>query len=196
MHQHMARLCVLFEDLRIELLGMAAEDLEALDHTGSKVRRLYFQRRSVGTLFEFAEALRLLDECPDFSDIKDRFDAHSLRLWSRAVRFFRRQERFLKRIRHDVGGHFGSVAAGFAVENFGPFDSGSMELALYGSQGGGVTFSFAREVAATALFRNLRGCTPQRKVDRFLLLSRVAYRHAIRAVECIAGSYLWERFTL
>lgn len=196
MHQHMARLCVLFEDLRIEVLGMALEDLEALDHAGSRIRRLYFQRRSVGTLVEFAEALRLLDGCSDFSDIKRSFDPQSLRVWSRAVDFFRKQERFMKKVRHDVGGHFGSPAARFAVENFGPFDAGSMQVSASGSGGGGVKFTFAGEIAATALFRHLRGCTPQRKVDHFLRICSVACRHAIRAVECIAGFYLWKRFTL
>jgi hypothetical protein len=70
-NSRIARLCVLFEDLRIEITGLCLprpglEDTRGLvarfDVAGYKLRELYFLRRSIATCFEFAEALRLLDE--------------------------------------------------------------------------------------------------------------------------------------
>src|SRR6185295_17600985 len=55
-----ARVCVLYEDLRIEVLAMAEKRISRLDQNGDRFRRLYFLRRSIASLFEFAEALRLL----------------------------------------------------------------------------------------------------------------------------------------
>src|SRR5262249_31393623 len=65
-NSRIARLCVLFEDLRIEITGLCLprprlEDINGLagrfDVAGYKLRELYFLRRSIGTCFEFAEAI-------------------------------------------------------------------------------------------------------------------------------------------
>jgi hypothetical protein len=41
MHQHIARLCVLFEDLRIEIAGIAARHIDQLDSAGDQLRAIY-----------------------------------------------------------------------------------------------------------------------------------------------------------
>src|ERR1700756_4122568 len=69
LHQDIARLCVLFEDLRIEIAGIATKELGPLDDAGEKGRSLYFLRRSIGTLHEFANALDKIDNSPEFGDI-------------------------------------------------------------------------------------------------------------------------------
>jgi len=72
MSARIARLCVLYEDLRIELLGVTNE-IPLLDEVGSELRMHYFLRRSIATLHEFSEALRLLDEFPDFPRVTGIF---------------------------------------------------------------------------------------------------------------------------
>jgi hypothetical protein len=75
----LARVCVLFEDLRIEVRGIAELSIAALDvldseqenqfappHRTGRYRRYYFVRRSISTIREFAEALRLLNSDPGF----------------------------------------------------------------------------------------------------------------------------------
>ena len=70
----LARACVLFEDLRIEIRGLAERSLPALDIldpekdnwltpalTG-QYRQFYFIRRSLATLRDFEEAIRLIVE--------------------------------------------------------------------------------------------------------------------------------------
>jgi hypothetical protein len=61
-----ARLAVLYEDMRIELHGIAEESIAPLDQLDVRYRRIYFLRKSLATLREFAEAVRHLESCPKF----------------------------------------------------------------------------------------------------------------------------------
>jgi hypothetical protein len=112
-----ARLCVLYEDLRIEMYGMVAETLPDLDRTDADLRRHYFIRRSIATALEFADALKLLDGLPDFGRIKDSFDPWLKRRWDKGLRFFRAFEPLLRRVRNDIGGHLGNEAATYSVQH-------------------------------------------------------------------------------
>lgn len=49
-----ACLCVLFEDLRMELAGQTAEEIHGMDECSDAGRKVYFLRRSIATLHEFA----------------------------------------------------------------------------------------------------------------------------------------------
>ncbi|MCI0419055.1 MAG: hypothetical protein L0312_07525 [Acidobacteria bacterium] len=116
LHANIVRLAVLYEDLRIELYAVAEDSLPKLDTVDNRYRRNYFLRRSVGTLWEFAEALIMLDSCPDFQAVKEDFTSKALKDWKKSLSFFKRYEPFLKSIRNDcnclphptasVGGHW------------------------------------------------------------------------------------------
>lgn len=193
LHEIIARLCVLFEDLRIEISGLCAEDLDRLDECGKIGRQLYFLRRSLATLFEFTEALKELDQLPAFRPIRARFHPIAERHWARALTYFEKHERHVVRMRHNVGGHFGKQAADAAVANLLPSAVGSLEIAL-NSKGGGAKLYFATEIVATAVLKNVVGDSSQTKTRRMMRHAVVAYRNAVWAVDCVTGTYLWERF--
>jgi|ERR1700722_3263463 hypothetical protein len=198
-----ARLCVLFEDLRIELIGIdligsSVTEISTADGhfdlAGYRLRRIYFLRRSIGTCWEFAEALRLLNETDGFRPILASFGASAEAKWSESVQYFRQHERFWKEIRNDVGGHFGERAAQFAVRNFLSDASGLIEIQWDDrSESGDCILGFASEIAATGLLRHLPGPTLEERTKS--LFDRVvdAYGHAIVAVECIVLRHLWPR---
>lgn len=197
-----ARLCVLFEDLRIEITGLclprpSLEDTRGLvarfDVAGYKLRELYFLRRSIATCFEFAEALRLLDESSGFEELVSRFPSEGQTTWRESVNYFRHHEKFWKSVRNDVGGHFGSKAAEFAVESFLPDAGGSIEAHLNHAGKGGVILGFASEIAATALLRHLPGGRAEEKVIALFEEVVTAFPHAVSAVECIVAHHLWGR---
>lgn len=52
-----ARLCILKEDLSIEMEGVVADKIENLDKTSINTRKLYFVRNSVRTLHEIVKAI-------------------------------------------------------------------------------------------------------------------------------------------
>ncbi len=202
-NSRIARLCVLFEDLRIEVTGLdlppppGIEETRGLvarfDVAGYKFRQLYFLRRSICTCSEFAEAIRLLDELPEFGQLLSGFPADSQRVWYDAVSYFRQHGKFWKDIRNDVGGHFGSKAAEFAVESFLVDASGFVEMHAHRSGQGGIILGFASEIAATASLRNLPGNDAEEKVKALLNEVKIAYPHAIKAVEYVVNHHLWAK---
>lgn len=119
-HARIACLCVLFEDLRIELAGQTAQELGGLDECTKPGRKLYFLRRSIATLYEFAALIRELDQMPSFQIIRAKFDAVAERQWKRAVTYFQKYNRYVARLRNNVGGHFGSEAGESAIKNLLP----------------------------------------------------------------------------
>jgi len=183
----------LFEDLRIEIAGQAADNLGGLDECGKEGRKLYFLRRSIATLHEFATVLRELDQLPSFQPIRARFDVVARTHWTHAVAYFQKNDRYIARIRHHVGGHFGINAAELAIENLLPEAVGALEV-FFTQKGGGAKLFFANEIAATGTLRHVRGDTIPARARRLVCHALVAYRKAVWAVDCIAASYLWERF--
>jgi len=81
----MAALCVLFEDLRIELAGQVENDLLRLDECSKEGRKFYFLRRSIATLHEFSQVIQELDRLPSFQRVKAQFDSEVLKYWASAV---------------------------------------------------------------------------------------------------------------
>ena len=193
LHSLIACVCVLFEDLRIEIAGISADDLVLLDECGKELRQLYFLRRSIATLHEFANALQELDQLPSFQPVKKRFSKTALAHWTRAIDYFQKYEKYIARIRHHAGGHFGKQAGALAVDHLLSDAIGRLERADY-TKGGGAKLFFASELAATAVLRNIRGKTSGAKASKLLRYAVVGYRHSVWAVDCITHNYLWPRF--
>lgn len=194
LHAIIACLCVLFEDLRIEIAGISEDDLGGLDQCGKNGRRLYFLRRSIATLHEFTSALDELDQLPAFQPIRARFNKVAQRNWARALTYFQRHDRYVARMRHNVGGHFGKQAAEVAVHNLVGDAVGSVEIAFYGPRAAGAKLYFADEIVATAALRNVQGSSSQTKARKMMRHAIIGYRYAVRAVDCIIANYLWQRF--
>jgi hypothetical protein len=193
LHALIACLCVLFEDLRIEVSGIVERDLGTLDECGRNGRQLYFQRRSLATLYEFGEVLQSLEDLPSFIPVKARFSAMARKHWTHSIDYFRKYDRYVARLRNNVGGHFRKQAGMFAIEHFRPEVTGKLEVAFYGG-GGGAKLFFADEIAATSALRQVSGKTSEVRARKLVRHSLVAYRQAVRAVDCIVGEYLWDRF--
>jgi hypothetical protein len=203
----LARVCVLFEDLRIEICGLHERSLPALDildpknenwlapeQTG-KYRQFYFIRRSLATLRDFEEALRLI--------IEDMNNDPSLHLtfrgltdeapgaWDAAIQFFNTNRTLLQEMRNDIGGHFGHQAALNAISMLQPDACGSIALVDDDQK---LRLHFAAEIAGTALLKHL----PNGDIKEFeaFLRDRLTkgYRHAINCVYVLVREYLWERF--
>lgn len=204
---YVARLCVLYEDLRIEILAINANNipsLDVLDPAGEnlefkdvgKYRRNYFLRRSIGTLYEFAEGLRLLAACPDFAWVSAAFDDDTAAEWNAAIGFFHSKERLIQSVRNDIGGHFGSKAAIYAVPNLGTGTVCKIEI-KYDVQNSPrpPELHFAGEIAASAFLRHLPGTSVDEQVGGFMTDVLVqGYRHATECVHVLVVLYLWPRF--
>jgi hypothetical protein len=188
-----ASLCVLFEDLRIELAGQVEKSLGGLDECGEDARRFYFLRRSLATLHEFATTLQEIDELPSFQPIKKTFDSAALRHWTRSVAYFIKHSGYLARVRNNVGAHFGRKAATIAISNLLPDSVGVLE-AVFTARGGGGKLHFAHEIVATGTLRQIPGVSSTAKARKLVRHALVCYRKATWAVDCITVFHLWNSF--
>ena len=189
-----ARVAVLYEDLRLENLAASEESIPKLDASGTDLRRFYFIRRSIGTVREFAEALEMLHQHAHFDEVKSRFDADARRMWDKSVRFFQRRDKDLRDIRNDFGGHFGYRPAWFAINHLHDGPVIFEYAADRGRQRGNVRFKFAGEIVAIGMRRHARADNP---VDHFRLMFRLAlagFGHAARCAQILAVYDLWPRF--
>lgn len=195
LHENIARLAVLYEDLRIELIAASTASIRKLDRVDSRYRRNYFLRKCIGTTVEFAEAIRLLDRSPDFTVVKSSFSSDILKDWTEGVKFFSKHERLFKAVRNDIGGHFGTSAAKYAISNLDADTIGKIEVIDIGSARTKIHLNFAGEIAVVASLRHLtKGKTPAQKFTHLLRLLVTSFRHSTRCVHSIIVCYLWDRF--
>lgn len=191
---HVARLVVLYEDLRIEAYGFSSKPIKTLELI-DKYRSIYFLRRSIVTLREFAEACRLLNDCTDFQNKKALFDRDSMIKWDEATLFFREQEDLLNLVRNDLGGHFGLPAAKYAVENIKSRIPAKLELSFGPRERVNVKFHFAGEIAATAFCRHLAGPTSRAKLNKLVSETLVpGFKHATDLMSPIVDLFILPRF--
>ncbi len=193
-NSHVARLAVLYEDLRIEYSGIIEEKILCLDQIGDKYRRHYFVRRSILTLVEMAETFRLLNQDSDFQEIKNTFDRRSCIQWRRTVSFFAGHERFLKDVRNDIGGHFGHPAAISSLKDIPYSTVGKMEVEHASNGLLNVKLLFAGEIAAAAFSRQRNNKPPLEFAKYLIRLTKRGYRLSTQAVQIISYNYLWKRF--
>jgi hypothetical protein len=198
LHGHLARLVVLYEDLRIEMHGLRnKEEYALLDDSGFATRQSYFLRRSFATLAEFAEAVRLADECPEFATVlKPTLDAHETATWDAAVAHFKREESSIKKIRNDIGGHFGLPAARYSVDALDAVIFSGIECYELTPGVGGVRIRFAPYVANTAMLPNAQGSSMKEQLEYLVDLVNESMAYAVPAVVAVSFRYLRNRFRL
>jgi hypothetical protein len=155
MQVKVARMCVLYEDLRVEYEGAQAEQLADLDKTSKLTRRFYFVRRTLGSLTEIEGAINKLQLNKTFRERKKAFAADKLKMWDEAVCFFSADNHqfLLKDWRNDIGGHFHDAAAAFAIDEIDIETVGSCELYIRGHRAD-VRMKFAYELVAVAMTMN------------------------------------------
>jgi hypothetical protein len=198
----LARLCVLYEDLRVEVCGIAELSIPALDVLNlepdnrftperiGRYRRYYFVRRSIGTIREFAEALRLINDDPDLRLNATRHVEGAKATWDSAITFFERNETLLRAIRNDIGGHFGHEAALNALDKLRPDAFSTIELV----DGRDLRLHFAGEIAASALLPHLQNDDIKEYQALLRECIKPAYKHAARCVQILVLEYLWPSF--
>jgi hypothetical protein len=193
LHAHIATICVLYEDLRIELFAVTRKSIRSLDQI-EKYRPIYFLRRSIATLNEFAVAVRLLDNYEAFKLVKGAFDDRGKAQWEKAVKFFQMNETLIRDVRNDLGGHFGLEAAKYAVANLRSNVCGKLEFSFKPPHKVTPKLHFVGEIAATALGKRLSG--PDSKAKMGLFIQEIllpGFENAIEIIDPIL-SFLLPRF--
>jgi len=192
-HQ-VARLFVLAEDLRIELHGISETSLPSMDLVSAAYRRHYFLRRSLATLYEFAESLEATGRQPAFAHVHRLFDPKMRKFWDRALRLFDANRPLLDILRNNIGGHFGDGATKVAIRALTDQHTGSLDVMHYPGGKGGAIFKFAEELTAVAFKSHCDDKKIKVSIHRAIKLSRLLYCAAIEATYCLTSVYIWDRF--
>ncbi len=202
----LARMSVLYEDLRIESLAITADDneLRRLDYLDMPYRVHYFLRRSMVTLLEFRGALLCVSQSQEYVGKRNCVCCSDAALGKNnnrdlfsvlddALGFFESNHKLLKKLRNAVGGHFSSAAAESATKNIDSDATGKLEITFDpDGSGGGTKLYYAGELAATAFTQRLPGGKDQ-NADAIRMV-RDGYSHAARSMHALIILFLWERF--
>ena len=194
-----ARLTVLYEDLRIEVAGLSERGFDSMDVTSAQYRRLYFLRRSMITLVEFRATLQRLSENSAFRALRAHFDDECEQRLSRAETFFGQHHAVLKAIRNDCGGHFQLRTANSVVhEHLHDETTGAMEVD-FGRLGDRVEIHlrFAVEfVGSSVVLQQPKGVELDSFVKELFQTIREGWMHVVAVVHVLIKSYLAPAFGL
>jgi hypothetical protein len=190
-----ARLAVLYEDLSLEISGMVADGgaLAALERHSDAYRKHYFARRAIGTLSEFAEAVKRLSDTPDFGKFASAFDQEQSRAWNAATKFLDENRVMIDKVRNDVGGHFGEAASRYAVEQMDGESSISLTIETDISRSKRLKVGFAGDFAATALLRHAPGGDPSERARFVFELLLQGLKYVMEVEYAVFGPSVWHK---
>jgi len=144
----MARLIILREDFMLELRGIYATSISALDTHSDAWRRMYFFRSSVRTLWEIQGTLTMIRTNPEFKRILQRRSAKEQNQLKQISAKLNAAASLTKKIRNAMGGHVLLEAVVRALDNM-PYDRwGVIE---FGSVLGTTHFKISGELIAEML---------------------------------------------
>jgi hypothetical protein len=179
-----ARVCVLYEDLRYEIT-QAEKPLTPSE-------RFYYYRRSLATVQEISSAILCLNGSPDFKKIKEKFPKSDQDQWKEAIQAFQDRD-LLGKVRSDIGGHFQEEAARHGVL-LSQDETGLIECERKENDKGQWKLLFTLPLTINASTRHGQG---QNDTDKFLNILtswiKPAIKHAIKASQVLCRSYLWPR---
>jgi hypothetical protein len=205
----LARLSVLYEDLRIETFALTAEqdEVKRLDFLDSRYRVNYFLRRSTATLLEFSGAFTNLSKTAEYKTEKNAAfheNASDIRKSQRelfdtvsaALEFFQTRHSLLKRLRNAVGGHFSDEAAAWATTYLETDVVGKLKITFDDRRrGGGAELHYVGEIVATAFAKALPGIQGREdEIQDAIQMIRKGYHHAAHTMQTLIILFLWDRF--
>lgn len=156
-----ARLCILREDLLLEMHGVYTEEIHELDQHSAEFRRMYFLRNLVRTLMEVSGAMQTLLNSREFGDLLAKAPKKTQDLFSEAASIIGKAHPIAKEVRNDICGHVLEKAVQEALERMDPDSWGFFEVGKILKT---THYKFAGEVTAEIL---LKGVTKEerRKIE-------------------------------
>lgn len=184
----MAQLCVLREDLYLELAGLSEGDIEPLDHNGDNYRSIYFFRNSTKTLFEIRNAIQSLKRQHAFmKQLANQRDFHAA--FKDFDKVMSAARELLKRLRHETSGHLDAEAFGIAL---GKISSDTKQLFQAGNTYKTLHYKFCLEFLGAIFLRKVDQNYEDEWRNILRMTSKVSFK-AIKAVDFLFMAYVEQR---
>ncbi len=116
-----ARLCILREDLSLEIHGIVFDPMEFLDRNSIPWRHNYFFRNSVRTLMEIRGALQTLNCNVEFKRILKRCEPKAQEYFKEFCKRINEAHGLIEEVRNSIGAHVKHNAVGRGLKSV-PFE--------------------------------------------------------------------------
>ena len=184
----MAQLCVLREDLYLELEGLKQDEIQPLDHNGDNFRSAYFFRNSTKTLFEMRKAVQNLKRQADFmKKLANQKDFHTAFKDFDKAMFNSRN--LLKRLRHETSGHLDERAFENALKII---SSDTKQLFQAGNNPKTLHYKFCLEFLG-AIFLRMADKDFEEEWQKILKTTSDVSFKAIKAIDMLFMAYVQQR---
>ena len=147
-----ARLCILREDLLLEMEGVFTEDIHELDDHSAEFRRMYFLRNLVRTQIELSGAIQVLLKNEEFKNLLAKAPAEIQGDFHKAARAIGRAHPLAKDVRNDICGHVREKAVQEALETIDPGAWGFLDISKIAKH---THYKFAGELTAAILLKGV-----------------------------------------
>jgi hypothetical protein len=190
-----ARLSVLYEDLRLELAELHEVNTKPEEErtAADQYRVMYFLRRALSTLIEFRGGLTTVCLTQEFKNA-------TLSSWesayiARADSFLQAHWDKLKALRNEFGGHVKLPGITFATEHFSDVVGSVTWNRSREEWSMGLECDFAGHVVAGAISSKLVAGTDVRtELHTALSIISDGFLHAQAAMVALVHAFLWDRF--
>jgi len=198
MHAQIARLLVLYEDLKIESSGIGKKRMPSLSRTNdSQYPKRYFLRKAIATVSECANCMISLDRNPQFKKVKKfNFSTEARAAWAKAIVVCKKKSDkwLIKEIRNDVGGHFGVQAARRALKGFREGTNGKIDYTRdFRTSRSAIGCHFVGEITARAFVKD-QDKDPEAQFRKLLEVFVKTQGVISRAIVLLIYCYVWPRF--
>ena len=193
----LARLIVLYEDLRIEVAGATNREIENLDETGKQYREMYFVRRAFATVSEISGALNQINSTDQMQKLKANFGGDKRKAWNESIQFFNEKSLFISEQRNLYGGHFHYRTAKFIIQKLSPDYVGVIGIQLDGlKRSARVVFKFALELVGIGLTTDRKNRDIENFVHESFEILTVAMSHSTKAIDAVSDHYILPKLGL
>jgi len=147
-----ARICILREDLLLEMQGYMAEEIKALDEHSPEFRRTYFVRSMVRTQMELAGAISRLLADAHFKTLLEKQPAEIKMQFADGQDLIARSKPVAKDMRDDICGHVQEKAVREALEDIHHDVFGLMDMAPMAAN---PHYKFAAELVSAIMLKRI-----------------------------------------
>jgi hypothetical protein len=192
-----ARLSVLYEDLRLEIgeLQIVKADRDRSGEGGDDFRVLYFIRRALVTLVEFRRALTRARISSEFKEAERNLTALESGYIARSEIFFQKHGDRIKALRNEFGGHIEAAGVAFATRHLSnvvgriTWDASPDKWTM------GLECHFAGDIVCGSIASKLQPTADVKaELNTALEMIAQAFNHAQAATCALVHAFLWDRF--
>jgi hypothetical protein len=100
-----ARLCILREDLFLEMMGVWKTRIAVLDEHSTLWRKMFFWRSLVKTIWEIRKTIETLNTIPEFKRVLQKQPVAWQKQYAKMVKVLNKHATLVEDVRNSLGGH-------------------------------------------------------------------------------------------